>query len=111
MQDRIVVIIGTAEGAKAEAGAMYAVNALKHGWMRDVRLFFFGPAESLLLKDEDLQELAREFQRQGGQPVACRFLADREGTSADLTELGLKVEYVGVQISELIREGYVPMVW
>ncbi len=111
MADRVVVIIGTTETAKAEAGVMYAVNSLKHKWLTDVRLFFFGPSESLLLQDEDLQELVREFHRQGGAAVACRFLGDREGTSAGLRDLGVEVAYVGEPISALIREGYVPMVW
>jgi len=111
MADRIVVIIGTGEAAKAEAGLMYAVNSLKHKWLTDVRLFFFGPAEGLLLRDEDLQELVMEYHRQGGTAVACRYLSDREGSSAGLDDLGLDVAYVGEPISDLIKEGYVPMVW
>ena len=111
MADKVLVVVGTAERAKAQAGTMYAVNALKHGWMEDVRLMFFGPAETLLLDDEDLQELVREYQRHEGTPVACKFLADREGTSSSLAELGLDVAYVGPLISELIRDGYAPMVW
>jgi len=33
MNSRIVVIIATADPAKAEAGMMYAVNSLKYGWI------------------------------------------------------------------------------
>jgi hypothetical protein len=111
LSDRIVVIIGTAEAGKALAGAMYAVNSLKHGWMSDVKLFFFGPAEKLLLDDPDLQELVREFQRQERTPIACKFIAEREGTDNGLAELGVAVEYVGEQISNLIKDGYTPLVW
>lgn len=111
MADRVLVIIGTAERAKAQAGAMYAVNARKHGWLDDVKLVFFGPSEALLLEDEDLQELVREYHRQEGQAVACRFIADREGMSADLAGLDVEVVYVGKLVSDLIRDGYVPMVW
>lgn len=111
MNDRIVVIIGTGEAGKALAGAMYAVNSLKHGWMSDVKLFFFGPAEKLLLEDPDLQELVKEFQRQERTPVACRFIAEHEGTGDGLEELGVAVEYVGEQISTLIKDGYTPLVW
>ena len=111
MNDRIVVIIGTGELGKAQAGAMYAVNSLKYDWMQDVKLFFFGPAEKLLLEDPDLQELVREFQRQDRTPVACRFIAEREGADTGLAELGVKVEYVGEQISNLIKDGYTPLVW
>ncbi len=111
MNNRIVVIIGTKELAKAEAGLMYATNALKYGWMEDVKLFFFGPSEDLLLEDPDLQELVMEFHRQDKQAVACRFLSDRNGTSEGLADMGLDVSYVGDQISDLIKDGYVPLVW
>ena len=111
MADRVLVVIGTGERAKAQAGEMYAVNALRHGWLEDVKLVFFGPAEALLLDDEDLQEFVREYHRLEDRAVACRFLSDREGTSADLADLGLDVAYVGPLVSQLIREGYVPMVW
>ena len=111
MRHKVVVIIGTAELAKAEAGLMYAVNATKYGWLDDVKLFFFGPAEELLLTDEDLQELLREYHRHEKTAVACKFLADREGSGADLTAMGLDVSYVGEKISQLIKDDYIPMVW
>ena len=57
MNDKIIVIISTGEAAKARAGTMYAVNALRYAWMEEVKLVFFGPAEELLLKDKKLQEL------------------------------------------------------
>ena len=41
MNDRVVVIISTADRGKAQTGAMFAVNGLKHGWLADVKLFFF----------------------------------------------------------------------
>lgn len=111
MSDRILVIIATAEPGKAQAGAMYALNAVKHGWMADVKLFLFGPAEQLLLEDQDFEELIRQLQDLDHTPVACRFLADRDGQSDALAALGVDVQYVGPLISEAVRDGYVPMVW
>ncbi|HPF70881.1 MAG TPA: hypothetical protein PLQ13_09440 [Candidatus Krumholzibacteria bacterium] len=111
MQDRIIVILATGEAAKARTGAMYALNALKHGWMEDVKLVLFGPAENLYLQDEDLQDLVRQFSALADQPLACRFLSDRDGISDQLGALGLNVRYVGAPISDAIRSGYVPMVW
>lgn len=111
MSDRVVVIIATGERAKAQTGMMYAVNATKYDWLHDVKLIFFGPAESLLLADEDLQEMLREFQRHERTAVACKFLADRDRTEADLAALGVEVSYVGEMISNLIKDGYTPMVW
>ena len=111
MSDRVVVIISTADGGKAQTGAMFAVNSLKYGWLEDVQLFFFGPAERLLLDDPDLQELLMEYQRQERTAVACRFLAERDGTAAALSDLGVEVAYVGSMIAGLIKDGYTPMVW
>ena len=111
MNDKVLVIIGTAEPGKAHAGAMYALNALKHSWMSDVKLILFGPSEQLLLEDPDFEDLVRQFMAQGRTPVACKYLAERDGQSAALMDLGVDVEYAGPLISEAIRTGYVPMVW
>jgi hypothetical protein len=111
MKNRILVIIATADPVKAEAGMMYAVNSLKHGWMDDVKLVFFGPAEKALLGDPDMQELLLEFHRQDRTAVACRFLAERDGNATGLDELGLDVQYVGSLISGYIKDGYTPLVW
>lgn len=111
MSEKVVVIISTAEAGKARTAAMYAVNALKHGWLEEVRLFFFGPAEQLLLTDEPLQQLLREYQAMDETAVACRFIADSEGNSEKIAALGVRVEYAGKMISDLLRTGYVPMVW
>lgn len=111
MSDRIIAIISSAEPGKARTGAMYAVNALKYGWLEDVKLYFFGPAEALLLKDTELQQLLREYQQMEETAVACRFIAEREGTGEQIAGLGVQVEYVGKMISDLIKEGYTPMVW
>jgi len=109
--DRLLVIIATSDPAKAQTAAMYATNALKYKWMQDVRLILFGPAENLILEDEDFQDQVIQYRAQEQQPVACKFLSDRDGTSKRLDALGIQVEYVGEMISDLIKDGYKPMVW
>ncbi|HKK04605.1 MAG: hypothetical protein P8009_03055 [Gammaproteobacteria bacterium] len=120
MSDKLLVIISTGEAAKARAGAMYAVNALKHAWLDDVKLYFFGPAEALLLEDVPLQQYVQEYRKLEGTPRACKFLADRVqpddedldiGISDNIAALGVDVEYVGKPMADLIKQGYVPMVW
>ena len=111
MSDKILVIISTAEQDKANAGAMYALNALKHSWMSDVKLFLFGPAENLVLEDPDFEDLIRQFIALDRTPVACKFLADRSGKSSALEDLGVEVQNVGPLISDAIKSGYVPLVW
>lgn len=111
MTDKIVVIISSAEPEVAQTGMMYAVNALNHGWMEDVKIFFFGPAQDLLTKDTELQRLLSEFQEYEETAVACKFIADRDGSTDSTEALGVQVAYVGTLISDLIHRGYVPMVW
>ena len=111
MESRIVVIISSSDAGKARTGVMYAVNALKHGWMEDVKIIFFGPAQDLLLKDAELQNYIKEYQTMEETAVACKYISDRDKKSEQLSELGIQVEYVGKMISDYIHEGYVPMVW
>ncbi len=111
MKDKILVILSSAEKGKARTGAMYAVNALRNNWMNEVKLFFFGPAEKLLLEDEELQQIVEEFNALEEQPVACKFIAEKEKTDEKLLQLGVNVEFVGEPISDLIKQGFVPMVW
>ena len=111
MNDRLCVILTTGDLGAARTGATYAVNALKHGWMEDVRLFLFGPAQDLLLIDTELQALVAEYQAMETPAVACRFFAERDGTDDAARGLGVDVQYVGPLISQLIRDGYVPLVW
>ena len=111
MTDKLLVIISTAEAEVARTGMMYAVNALKNLWMADIKIFFFGPAQELLTRDTELQRLLKEYQAHEETAVACKFIADRDHTAGPTSELGVQVAYVGTMISDLIREGYVPMVW
>ena len=44
-------------------------------------------------------------------PVACKYCSDKYSVSEALQNLGCGIEYVGVLISDAIKDGYVPMVW
>jgi hypothetical protein len=111
MTDKIVVIISTSDPDKALTGMMYTINTVKNRWMEEVKLFFFGPAEELLLNNLTLQQALKDYQALNEEAVACKFLADRNNTGGQIAALGVKVEYVGTMISNLIRDGYAPMVW
>jgi len=106
---RLLVIISTAEKAKALTGMMYAVNVRKHGWFDELKVVFFGPVETLLLEDPVVGEAAVPLVDEGA--LVCRAIAEREGIAEDLVRLGYRVEYVGSTISEAIRDGYVPLVF
>lgn len=110
MGSKVVVIISTGEKEKAMTGLMYARNAKDRGWMDEVKVIFFGPSENLLVKDEDIQDMALQI-GQAEKPVACKFLSDRDGISEKIKEMGVEVEFVGTLISDLVKDGFVPMVF
>ena len=110
MTDKVLVIIATGDRDKALTGLMYARNALRRGWLDDVKVVYFGPSERLMVEDADVASAAIEVASLG-EAYACKAISDRDEISEKIDELGVRVEYVGTIISDYIRQGYVPMVW
>lgn len=110
MGSKLLVIIATAEKEKALTGLMYARNTIAREWLKDVKVIFFGPFERLMVNDEEITTAAKEVAAIGGA-IACKFLSDRDQVSDKIEKLGVDVEYVGPIIADLIKDGYVPMVW
>ncbi len=108
---KLLIIISTGEADKAVTAMMYATNCLANQWMEEVKLFIFGPAENLLVNHQQFREMVQDFLDMNQQVVACRALADEQGISDHLAKQGVTVDYVGAKISDLIHQGYVPMVW
>ena len=110
MRSKLLVIIATGENEKALTGLMYASRTLTEGWMDKVKVIFFGPSERLLVEDERIAQAAKKI---GGieKPIACKLISDRDGITEKIEDCGVKVDYVGTIISELIKDGYVPMVF
>jgi len=110
MSAKLLVIISTGESQKAWTGLIYAHNARKEGWMEDVKVVFFGPAEHLLVEDEEIAKMAKALAKTE-KPFACKFLSDRDKISEKIEALGVEVAYAGTVISGFIKDGYVPMVF
>jgi len=92
-------------------GLMYARNVVKNEWMREVRLFLFGPSEVQIATDPRLRETVEIIISEGTRPAACKSCSDKYSVSDQLAEIGCDVAYVGDPISTAIRDGFVPMVW
>lgn len=110
MGSKLLFVIATGDREKALSGLMYARNAMKRGWLEDVKVVFFGPSERLTVEDEQVSSVVKDVAVLG-ESFACKAISDREGVSEELERLGVRVEYVGSIISDLIKDGYVPMVW
>jgi hypothetical protein len=111
VSSKIIAIISTGEAGKARTGIAFALNAMKKDWLEDVKIFIFGPAEALLLKDHEIQNMLKEYQQMDETVVACKNIADRDGISKEIAALGIRVELIGNMISDLMKDGYAPMVW
>lgn len=106
-----MVIIATGSEEKGIAGLMYARNAIKNRWLDDVKVVFFGPSEQLVAAcDDGLAFFVKEIIALTSC-FACKAISDEKGVSEKLAKVGIEIEYVGTVISDLIREGYIPMVW
>ncbi len=110
MSSKIIVIIASSEKEVVQTALMYAKNTMKHGWLDDVKTILFGPSEKLVANNPELGKEMMELCNTG-DGIACKFISDNEGTSESLSKLGVQIEYVGTIIADLIKDGYVPMVW
>jgi len=111
MSDKILVIISSSDPAKALTGVVYATNTLKNGWLAEVKLMVFGPAEQLVLTNAALQEALQVYMALDESVLACKVIAEQASASEGLMNLGINVDYVGASIANLIKQGYTPMVW
>ena len=110
MSFKVLIIIATGEKEKALAGLMYANNVLKYGWLDDLKVILFGPSEKLIVQDEGVWIEVKRLNEMIGT-IACKAISDEYKTSSELEKRGVKVEYVGKIVSDLIKDGYIPMIW
>jgi len=108
---RILVIISSQDIEKALTGLMWATNALKHGWVEDVEVVFFGPVERLIAEgNEQLLHAIQEYSGIKTRPLACRRVAEKGGYEDKLIGK-VNLVYVGSLISDYLKKNYVPMVF
>jgi len=84
---------------------MYTLNAKRRNWWNDVRLIVWGPSSKLLSQDRELQGEVTKMKEAGVVLEACKACADRYGVSGTLSQLGIDVKYMGIPLTEYIKEG------
>ena len=90
---------------------MYTHNAQKRGWWDEVRLLLWGPSDTLLAQDADLQERVRAMMADGVEVMACKACSDQLGATEALEQLGVNVFYVGTALTEMLKEGWVTLTY
>ena len=85
---------------------MYTLNAKSRNWFDEVRLVVWGPSAKLLSVDEELQQEIAKMKDAGIELVACKACADSYGVSDKLEQLGVEVKYMGVPLSNMLKQDW-----
>ncbi len=83
---------------------MYTLNSKLKEWWGRVRLIVWGPSAKLLTEDKELQEHIADMQAVGVEIHACKRCAELYGVVDELAELGIKVYYIGVEYTKLLKD-------
>ena len=84
---------------------MYAYNAQKNGWWKQVSLLVWGPSAKLSSEDPKIQETLKKMKEQGVELIACKGCADQYGVSDKLEDLGIEVKYTGTYLTDFLKSG------
>jgi len=85
---------------------MYTLNAKSRNWFDEVRLVVWGPSAKLLSADAELQQEVAKMKDAGVELVACKACADSYGVSEKLESLGVEVKYMGVPLSDMLKQDW-----
>lgn len=91
--------------AALEMALMYGLNAKLNDWWADVTLLVWGPSQSLLAEDVEVQEKVAEMKLAGVRVVACRRCAEDLRLADRLPELGCEVFFTGEYLTDWLRSG------
>lgn len=104
--DRLYVIWTSSDRDVAlKMAFMYANNSKVKGWWKDVTLVVWGPSANLLAHDAELQTKVKAMKEAGVNLLACKACSDSYGVSEALEALGVQVIYMGVPLTEALKQG------
>ena len=105
-QDQKLVVLWSSGDREValEMVLMYTLNAKLHGWWNDIVLILWGPSQKLVASDGELQGRLRKMLREGIAIEACKACADDYGVSEKLVELGVDVKFMGVPLTEYVKQ-------
>ena len=105
-QDQLVVLwtSGDPETFKSMV-FMYTYNAKKNGWWKEITFIIWGPSAKLASTNREIGESLVKIKEIGIDMLACKACADSYACSQDLENLGIDVKYMGVQLTNYIKEG------
>lgn len=106
-QESVFVIWSSADVEVAENLVfMYTLNARLNSWWETVRLVIWGPTARLVAENAAMQEHISELLEAGVEVWACKACADKYGASGALEFHGINVLYMGIPLTEMLRQGW-----
>ncbi len=85
---------------------MYAYNAKKQGWFKEVIFVVWGPSAKLLAENEKLQKSVEKMKDAGIILEACMACARMYDVQDDLKDLGIDVKGMGTVLTRYLKKGY-----
>ena len=82
---------------------MYTTNAMKFKWWEEITLVIWGASAQLVSENATIQERLKEAEEAGVYVTACKACADQLGVSETLEELGVDVQYLGIALTNVLK--------
>ncbi len=82
---------------------LYSINAKKRGWFDQVNLIIWGSTSALVVDNPTIKELVLKAIKEGLNVVGCLHCAQQLGKEKALTEMGVKLSYMGQPLSDIIK--------
>ena len=84
---------------------MYASNAKKQGWWKEVNIIIWGASAKLIGTDGQVQTEVKEMLNSGVKIEACKACSDNLGVTNELLKLGVNVRFMGIPLTEYLKSG------
>jgi len=106
-KDTLLVVWSSGDIEVAEKVCfMYAYNAKRAGWFKEVIFVVWGPSAKLLAETDKLQERVKKMGEQGIILEACVACARMYEVQDDLKEIGIDVKGMGPVLTKYLKAGY-----
>lgn len=104
MNDKLTILWTNADPITAKFMVfMYAGNALKQKWWKDVEIIVWGATAKLVGEDKSIQEMITDLGKTGVKVRACKACAQELGVEQVLVDLGIEVDYMGVALTDALK--------
>lgn len=82
---------------------MYAINAKKNHWWKEITIIIWGATAKLVSEDELIQRKIKEAIDSGIHVSACKACADELEVTQKLEEMGIETKYWGEGLTEALK--------